>query len=59
MAVVIDQIDVTATAPPAQTRSGSGGGSDAGQGPGPEDIRKEIEKTLRIRESRTRRLWAY
>ena len=59
MAVVIDQIDVAATAPPAQTRSGSGGGSDTGQGPGPEDIRKEIEKTLRIRESRIRRLWTY
>ena len=59
MAVVIDQVEVNATAPPAATRSGSGSGSDAGQGASPADVTKEIEKTLAHRASRMKRLWAY
>ena len=59
MAVVIDQVEVTATAPPAQTRSGQGGGSDAGQASSPGDVQKAIEKILAHRESRMKRLQAY
>ena len=59
MAVVIDQVEVNATAPPAPTRSGSGSGSDAGQGASAGDVKKEIEKILAHRASRMKRLWAY
>ncbi len=57
MAVTIGEVTVE-TAPPAGKPPGqtAEGGAAA---PKPADTKKEIEKTLRHHESRTRRLWAY